>query len=91
YCSGAGVVKNHESISIEIERALKKVINCSRQYAIKVIFHPELDRYLNVSEKKHIQGIAENLNAHLEFGSDDSLHINDFHFYSTINGKRIDV
>jgi ribonuclease G len=91
YCSGAGVIKNHESVSIEIERALKKVINCYRQYAVKVVFHPELERYLAASEKKHISSLAEKLNAHLEFDSDDSLHINDYHFYSTINGKRIDL
>lgn len=91
YCNGSGVIKNHESISIEIERVLKKVINCHRQYALKVIFHPEFDRYLDSSEKRYLKKTAENLNAHLEFSSDENLHINDFCFYSTINNKKIEL
>lgn len=90
YCSGSGVIKNHESISIDIERALKKAINNNKQYAIKLVFHPELDKYMQSSEKHYLKKLAEKLNAHLEFESDDSIHINDFHFYSTTSNKKVD-
>ena len=33
YCAGSGMVKSHESISIEIERALKKILTCQEQFS----------------------------------------------------------
>lgn len=91
YCHGSGLVKSHESVSIEIERALKKVVGCHQQFGIKLVVHPELYRYLNVIDKQYLLKLAESLNAHLEFASDDNMHINDYRFFSTINNKRIEV
>lgn len=91
YCHGSGLVKTHESVSIEIERALKKVINYHQQFALRIAVHPELLRYLNIIDKKYLIQIAEEVNAHLELVADDLMHINDFHFYSTITNKRIEV
>jgi len=90
YCSGSGLVKTHESISIEIERSLKKIIGLHQQFAIKLVVHPELDHYLNIIDKHYLKKLAEDLNAHLHFETNDEMHINDFHFYSTINNKRIE-
>lgn len=91
YCSGLGLVKTHETLSIEIERALKKVIGHLQQFAIKLVTHPELDHHLNVIDKQHLRKLADELNAHLEFATDDNLHINDYQFFSTINNKPIDT
>ena len=91
YCNGSGLVKTHESITIEIERALKKVIAYHQQFALRLVCHPELVRYINVIDKEHMMKIAEEMNAHLEIISDENLHINDFQFISTITNKKIDV
>jgi ribonuclease G len=91
YCSGSGMIKSHESMSIEIERALKKVISCHEQFAIKLAVHPELDKYLGIIDKNYLSKVATEYNAHLDFTTDDRLHLNDFHFYSTITNKRIEV
>lgn len=91
YCHGSGLVKSHESVSIEIERALKKVIGCHQQFGLRLAVHPELYRYLNIIDKQFLAKMAEGLNAHLEFITDDNMHINDFRFYSTINNKKIEV
>ncbi len=91
YCNASGLVKTHESVSIEIERLLKKVVGYNQQYGIKLVTHPELDQYLNVNDKGYLKRLSEELNAHLEFGQDDRLHINEFHFYSTITNKKIDL
>lgn len=91
YCNGLGLVKTHETVSIEIERALKKVIGHTQQYGLRLITHPELDHYLNIIDKSHLKSIAVSLNAQLEFETDDNLHINDYNFYSTINNKRIEL
>lgn len=91
YCSGSGLVKTHESVSIEIERALKKVVNCRQQFAIKLIVHPELDRYLQSIDKAYLTKLAQEMNARLVFAVDENLHINDYRFYSLVNDSRIEV
>jgi ribonuclease G len=90
YCTGSGLIKTHESVSIEIERTLKKIINCQQQFALKLTVHPELDHYIHVIDKAYLHKLAEEMNAHLDFNTDDNMHINDYHFYSTINNKRIE-
>jgi len=91
YCTGSGLVKSHESISIELERDLKKVIQCHQQYAVKLLVHPELDHYLQITDKNYFQKLMVKLNASLEFMTDNTLHINDYHFYSAVNNARIEV
>jgi ribonuclease G len=91
YCHASGMIKNYESVSIEIERALKKVISYHQQFGLKLYVHPEVDHYLNIIDKKYLLKLAEDLNAHLEFIPSDSLHLNDFEFWSTINNKKLDV
>lgn len=91
YCSASGLVKTHESVSIEIERLLKKVIGYNQQFGLKLVTHPELEKYLFVNDREYLKKLAEELNAHLEFTTDDQLHINDFYFYSTITNKKIEL
>ena len=91
YCSGSGLVKSYESISIEIERALKKLMNYHEQFALKLITHPEIDRYLNITDKEYLLKIATDHNARLDFDADDCLHLNEWQFVSTLTNKRIEV
>lgn len=91
YCIGAGFIKNYESITIEIERCLKKMIFSEEQYALRLVTHPELDQHLKKDDKDFLVSLAEKNNARLEFVNDDNLHLNDFQFYSSVNGERIDL
>lgn len=91
YCSGAGLVKTHESISIEIERAMKKIITCQEKYSLRLVTHPQLDHYLQVVDKEFLAKLADKMNAHVEFASDDTFHINEFEFVSASSNKRIEV
>ena len=91
YCAGSGLVKTNETVSIEIERQLRKIVRCQQQFALKLVVHPELDHYLKIIDKAFLKKLADEMNAHLEFSTDDNMHINDYHFYSTINNKRIEV
>jgi ribonuclease G len=91
YCAGGGMIKSYESISIEIERALKKLITLQEQFAIKLMVHPEVDRYLDVSDKQYFLKLASDHNTNLEFQSDDCLHLNEWQFISTVTNKRIEV
>ncbi len=91
YCSGNGMIKSHESISIEIERALKKLIGQQEQYALELTVHPDLGHFLEKHDKNHLRQIADRLQADLKFATKDTLHLNEFQFYSTTNGKKLDV
>ncbi|MBJ7450143.1 MAG: ribonuclease E/G [Parachlamydiales bacterium] len=91
YCNGGGLIKTHESISIDIERALKKVILYHQQFGLKLMCHPELDVYMAECDKSYLMDLAKSFNANLEFCTSDTLHLNDFHFLSTVNGKRLEV
>jgi len=91
YCHGSGLVKTHESITIEIERALKKIISHGQQFAIKLIIHPQLAHYLEENDAEFFTNFAESLNARLDFETDDELHINEYKFVSSINSKTIEV
>jgi ribonuclease G len=91
YCNGSGLVKTHESISIELERDIKKVINCEQQYALKVTLHPELYKYIQENDHEFLTGLAETLNARIDWETSDTLHLNEYRFYSSINQKPIEV
>lgn len=91
YCHGSGLVKSHESISIEIERALKKVILCHEQFSLELVVHPELDRYLNVIDKQYLSKLAAEMQAKVVFKADDNMHINSYYFVSAVTNKKIEV
>lgn len=91
YCYGGGWVKNFETISIEIERALKKLVQVDKHYALRVVVHPEVDKYIARIDKEYLKKFADNLNAKIEFESDDTYHLNEYCFFSTTNGERISV
>lgn len=91
YCNSFGMIKSHESVAIEIERVLKKLLSQNPQLGIELVCHPEVDHYLNHGDKDHFYNLADKTNAHLRFASSDTLHLNEFQFISTANGKRIEV
>ncbi len=91
YCNGSGMIKSHESVSVEIERSIKKLINQNQHFGLEMVSHPDLDHYLGHHDKEHLRKLAQKLNAELRFDIDDNLHLNEFQFYSTTNGKKIEV
>jgi ribonuclease G len=91
YCAGSGLIKTHESVAIEIERGLKKLVLQQQQFALELLSHPTLDNYLTHHDKSRLSKMAERWNADLKFDASDDLHLNEFQFYSTTNGKRLDL
>jgi len=89
YCSGLGLIKSFESVSIEIERALKKITG---QYPeLELVTHPNLDQYLKHNDKDYFQKLALKGNTRLKYSSLDTLHLNEYHFYAQNVDKPIDV
>ena len=91
YCSGSGQIQSHESVSIEIERALKKLIFQQQQFGLTIRIHPELDHYLGHKDKDLLKKMAEKANAEIRFETRDTLHLNTFECYSTTSGKKLEV
>ncbi|NGX32913.1 MAG: Ribonuclease G [Candidatus Anoxychlamydiales bacterium] len=89
YCAGNGLIKNHESTALEIERSLKKLINTAEKANIRLVTHPYLDNYLKTSDKEYFIKLASNAKCYLEFKTRDSYHLNEFHLFT--NGKKADV
>ncbi|NGX32045.1 MAG: Ribonuclease G [Candidatus Anoxychlamydiales bacterium] len=89
YCAGNGLIKNHETTALEIERSLKKLINTAEKATIRLVTHPYLDNYLKTSDKEYFIKLAANTKCCLEFKTKDSYHLNEFHLFT--NGKKADV
>ena len=89
YCSGNGLIKNHETTALEIERSLKKLINKASKETIRLTTHPDLDNYLKVSDKEYFIKLASNAKCFLEFKTKDTYHLNEFYFFK--NGEKADV
>ena len=90
YCNGKGLIKNHESISIEIERALVTLLKLTTHSKLQVTIHPTLEDYLAKRDKKHLASIAKKWKGHIEFKSNDELHLNAYEFYSLENGAKLE-
>lgn len=91
YCNGSGHIKSHESVTVEIERALKKVISLQQQFGLCLKVHPELLRYMEEIDRDYLIDFAEQLNAQLQVEPDDSLHLNEYVFTSSISNQVLEV
>jgi len=90
YCTGTGHIKSHETVSIELERALKKAIQISQCFALRVVLHPHLYESLKGEDLKFLEEMSEEMNAKIAFETDDQLHLNDFHIFSSLSGEKIE-
>jgi ribonuclease G len=90
YCSGLGMIKNHESVSIEMERTLKKLM-AEAPIELRITSHPHLDDYLAKEDKRRFELLAKEANSLVEFSSNDNFHLNQFEFFSMSNGKKLEV
>ncbi len=91
YCSGDGSIKTHESMSIELERSLKKALSVHQVFALQVECHPKFARYLDMYDKPFLSAFAKKENATVEVVSNDELHVNDYNIYSATNGEQLEI
>ena len=89
YCLGNGMIKNFETTSIEIERILKKLLKENNKASIKLTIHPEMDKYIKISDQDYFNKISLQTNNSLSISTTDNIHLNDYEF--SIDGKSIDV
>lgn len=91
YCNGSAHIKSHESVVVEMERALKKAISQSEQFGLKLITHPSLYAYMkDMKDDDELEQFCKKRKAKLEFGTSDELHLSDFQLYSTVTKELIE-
>ncbi|MEG0036742.1 MAG: Rne/Rng family ribonuclease [Victivallaceae bacterium] len=92
YCCGNALIKTHETVMIEIERNLKKVIKYHKQMNLELIIHPELEDYMKIDDDiETLIKIAKQLKASLKIRSSDLLHLNQYQFISLSTGEIINL
>ncbi|MBN2479252.1 MAG: Rne/Rng family ribonuclease [Parachlamydiales bacterium] len=89
YCSGNGMIKNFETVSIEIERILKMHFKDYSKSTFELTIHKQLENYLNVSDSNYFSKIAKQTNNILKIKTSDDLHLNDYKL--AIDGANVDV
>ena len=90
YCAGKGIIKNYESISIEIERTLLNLMNQNPECQIELITHPQVDDYLAEGDKALLERLAKKFKSEIVFKRNDELHLNHFELYSLADGQKIE-
>ena len=90
YCSGEGSIKNFESTSIEIERAIKKLMTLHKEHHLSLVVHPETYAFLSKADLSVFEKLAKKWKGEIAFNQNDALHLNNFEFYSLVDGKKIE-
>ena len=91
YCGGKGMIKNHESVSIDMERALMRLLYEEKYAQLQLTYHPQLSHHFNTHEREHFIEIADRYDCKLTFDKSDQLHLNEFEFRSVPDLELIEV
>jgi ribonuclease G len=91
YCHGNGKIKNAESVSVEIERTLKKLFFSKNELDLHLVVHPVIYDHLQKNDIDFFQKMSNKANGRLEVSNKDTLHLNEYEFYSLNNGQKIDT
>ncbi|HRW58402.1 MAG TPA: Rne/Rng family ribonuclease [Chlamydiales bacterium] len=92
YCHGRGAIKCHETVALEIERVLKKLIYAKEQYALEIVVHPQFLEFLEKEDDLNfLISLASKENAKIKFETNDNLHLNDFKVLSSTSKEELEV
>ncbi|MEI6241951.1 MAG: Rne/Rng family ribonuclease [Chlamydiota bacterium] len=79
YCSGNGMIKTHETLSIDLERDLKKLFQTHKEETIQITLHPEFLKFLSQNgDLEYWENLAKKIKSSIEIESKDTLHINEY-------------
>ncbi|WP_194848137.1 Rne/Rng family ribonuclease [Candidatus Neptunochlamydia vexilliferae] len=90
YCNGNGMIKNFESTSIEIERAIKRLISVENKQQLELVIHPQMNEFLGKGDRSALIKLAKKWKGELSFKTNDELHLAGFEFYSLDDGQKIE-
>lgn len=89
YCSGAGIIKSHETVAIEIEREMRRLALKKKESGLQLTVHPELYNHITKHTPEHLEDMAKQWKAQLTIETDDTYHLNEYTFFSEHDGQRL--
>ena len=78
YCTGRGSVKSATTMAIEVLRAIKKEIECSRTREIRSYVHPEVANYLLNEDRPYITKLEAEHKTKIIIIAEPEIHIERF-------------
>lgn len=83
YCKGRGLVKSSTSISVELQRRLREMLQRRRgETRFRVIVHPMVLERLRNEDSNHIMELEMQYKGALTFRADESMHVEQFKIVS---------
>jgi ribonuclease G len=83
YCHGTGRVKLLETISLEIQRALRKLVSMRAEGEFKVCAHPEVIDRLKTEDAAAVDRVLKRSRLIVEFLPITDYHLEEWHCYPT--------
>ncbi len=90
YCSGTGTVKLVETVSIEIQRELKKLVLQKVDTDFKICAHPDVIERLKKEDFPVVEKILRRSKINIEFLPVTDYHLEEWNCYSTRTDSTID-
>jgi ribonuclease G len=87
YCHGTGRVKLLETVSIEIQRALRKLVSMRAEGEFKVCAHPDVIEQLKTEDAPAIDRMLKRSRLIVEFLPITDYHLEEWHCYPTQAGE----
>jgi len=87
YCRGTGRVKLLETVSIEIQRALRKLVSMSAEGEYKVCAHPDVIQRLKSEDAPAVDKVLKRSGLIVEFLPITDYHLEEWHCYPTQAGE----
>ncbi len=92
-CGGRGVIKSSETMSVEIQRSLTKIMRNrdarNGEFTIRVIVHPEVLDRLRSQDEELLVGMEQRLSGKLSFRADPALHKEEFKIVNHVTGEEL--
>jgi ribonuclease G len=90
YCNGRGLVKSSTTVSVEIQRRLREVMQrYEGKVPIRIIVHPDVLARLRDQDADILEQMEADFGGELSFRADDSVHQEDFKILNQQTGKEV--
>jgi ribonuclease G len=87
YCHGTGRVKLLETVSIEVQRALRKLVSMGAEGEFKVCAHPDVIQRLKSEDASAVDRVLKRSRLIVEFLPITDYHLEEWHCYPTKAGE----
>ncbi|MFH1066950.1 MAG: Rne/Rng family ribonuclease [bacterium] len=89
-CKGKGLVKSPETMSVEIQRAITRILALHPEvHDLKVVVHPKVMERLRTEDEDLLVELERKFTGKLSFKTDHDFNIEDFKIFNTLTDQEI--